>query len=366
MEFIRDNILKILGGVLIVIIIIIVISSCSGKTTERAIGYVAMENELQQTAIKYAKRNTSILPKTKENVSKVQMSTLYTEKKMQKITAAEDSNVKCQGYVNIYMNNTSGYKFVPFLKCGKYYQTKTIAEYILNNEEIVTVDDGLYKDGEDYLYRGEYPNNYIKIGERLYRIMNITSDNYLRVVSNEYITESVVWDDRYNSESQREYGINNYTKSRLKKSVEDLFDLENDYITDEEKNVMVKHDICIGKRSKTDGVIEKNHECDETLNDVYVSLPVVEDYFRASIDSGCTDITKNECNNYNYFQSMKFRTHTLTASKDDTYSVFSLTKSGYNYRKASYSSYLNIVFYVNNNVIYKEGNGSLENPYIVR
>ena len=366
MDFIRNNILKIVGVFVILLVLIFVVKSCYGRgTTEKATGYTAMENQLQNAAIKYAKRNMSVLPKTTENVSKIQMSTIYGEKRMQKITAIEDKNTLCQGYVNIYKNNTSGYKFVPFIKCGKYYHTKSLVEQILNTQEIVTKDDGLYKDGDDYLYRGEYPNNYMMIGDKLYRIMNITSDNYLRVVSNDYIIDSSVWDDRFNTEVQKEYGINNFMKSRLKKSLEDLFEKENEFISDTEKNVIAKHDYCIGKRSMEDVIVEKNHECDE-VTEMYIAVPNVEDYFRASISSECNDINKNECNNYNYFQTMKFKTHTLNSVKNNTYAVYNVSRNGLDIKKANNYSFINIVFYVNNNVIYKSGDGSLENPYVIR
>ena len=62
------------------------------------------------------------------------------------------------------------------------YKTITVSELKSN---IVTSADGLYEDYTmegRYIYRGINPNNYIKLGDDIYRIIAIKKDNALKVV----------------------------------------------------------------------------------------------------------------------------------------------------------------------------------------
>ena len=54
-------------------------------------------------------------------------------------------------------------------------------------KNVVTTGDGLYADTTEegrYIYRGANPNNYIKLGSDMYRIISVESDNTLKVIKN--------------------------------------------------------------------------------------------------------------------------------------------------------------------------------------
>ena len=54
-------------------------------------------------------------------------------------------------------------------------------------ENVVTTGDGLYADTTEagrYIYRGGNPNNYIELGDDMYRIISVESDNTLKVIKN--------------------------------------------------------------------------------------------------------------------------------------------------------------------------------------
>ena len=54
-------------------------------------------------------------------------------------------------------------------------------------KNVVTTGDGLYADTTEdgrYIYRGANPNNYIKLGSDMYRIIAVESDNTLKVIKN--------------------------------------------------------------------------------------------------------------------------------------------------------------------------------------
>ena len=54
-------------------------------------------------------------------------------------------------------------------------------------KNIVSYGDGLYKDSKSnrYVFKGTNPNNYIKLGSNLYRIISMEEDNTLKVMKNE-------------------------------------------------------------------------------------------------------------------------------------------------------------------------------------
>ena len=66
---------------------------------------------------------------------------------------------------------------------------------ILDNTDIVTSGDGLYKDEyEDrYFYKGANPNNYINFNNSLWRIISVENDGTIKIMKNENIGE-MAWD----------------------------------------------------------------------------------------------------------------------------------------------------------------------------
>lgn len=367
MKFIRENILKILlvVGVLIIIIVILIACSSSGGTG-KATSYSKMEDNLKNAATRYLKSHSELLPTEEGRIEQVQMDSIYTKKQMDKMTAIDDSSVKCDGYVNVSYrlneNDEKVYRVVPHVKCADKYETEDLYIHILKNEELVTELDGLYKIGNEYIFRGENPNNYLQIGEHLYRIMSIDENGYIKIVTNKKPYVNGVWDDRYNVNTGKEDGINNYNVSRIRESLKEYYDDKDSY-SSLEKDVFIKHSICIGKRSENNKEINKTEECSMTLDEDYLSLPILYDYFITSVDKNCKDIYSESCKNYNYMAPLTIMP-TLTASKDRTNMVFEigdtamLTKASRN-RKAAIVTYIT-------NVTYTSGKGTLESPYMIK
>ena len=170
------------------------------------IEYIELENKLQNATYKYVKRNQKLLPKTTEKVVKIKLDTLIANKYIKEIHALENSSVVCNGYVEITkkFEDKKDYRYTPYLKCGNYYETKVIAEYIKTNEPIVKDGDGLYllstnDESSSYYFRGEDPNNYIILDENPYRILEIDDNNNLKLIAMKRTRRSYKWDDRYNA-----------------------------------------------------------------------------------------------------------------------------------------------------------------------
>lgn len=371
MEFIRENILKIIIFIAALIIAIVVFSLIfGGKKITKITTYNEMENQMVASAKKYVNDNKKLNPTKDNEISKINLDTLVNAKYIDNMTAIEDNNVTCTGYVEIMYNQKSNI-YVPYLKCGKYYETQTLAGYITNNQEIVTTGDGLYKQGDTYVFKGEKPNNYVAIGQRLYRIIDI-NDNEVRLISNKKLTYYLIWDNRYNTDKTRNVGINDYSKSRIKDYLESMYknntfsDNNTLIFSEQEYEKMVAHDICIAKRSSKDGAIDRNADCQQVEPNQYLGLLSVSDYANASLDTNCKTIFDKSCMNYNYFSNIGSSFRTTTAITDNTYQIFSINEGKAEIVNASNSFNLNLIIYIDALSLYNGGDGSFENPYTIR
>ncbi|MBR4830176.1 MAG: hypothetical protein IKZ96_00200 [Bacilli bacterium] len=367
MNFIRENILKILLVVGVLIVLIIVLIACSGSgTTGKASSYPKMEENLKNAATRYLKSHSDLLPTEEGKIVQVQMDSIYTKKQMDKVTAVDDSSVKCDGYVNVSYrldnNDEKNYRVVPHIKCADKYETEELYMHILKNEDIVTEYDGLYQVGNEYIFKGEEPNNYLQIGNNLYRIMSIDENNYIKIITAKKPYVNTLWDDRYNQNTGKEDGINDYYRSRMREALKKYYIDEDSYST-LEKDVFVKHSICVGKRSESNKEISKTEECSMTMDEDYLSLPILYDFFIASADKNCKTIYDDTCRNYNYLASLTIMP-TLTASKENTNLVFEIGDTAM-LSKASRNRKAAVVTYITN-VIYSSGKGTLESPYIIK
>ena len=384
MNWIRDNILKIVLFVFIAIVITIIIVACSmggGSTNDKSLGYIELENKLQNAAINYVKEHKSILPKTTDKIVKVKINTLVESGKMNKLYAVDDKSVVCKGYVEIekISEEEKEYRYTPYISCGKYYVTKTIADYIVdketqNGEFNRTSEDGLYSIGDEYVFKGEYPNNFIKLGDHLYRIIKVDGNRQLQLISSYKTSEYYVWDDRYNISKDYNIGINDFSKSRLFESLTFIYENTNEdegeiFFTNLEKTYIDNHEFCIGKRDINDINIFSGAECKETIL-MKVGLISINEYARASIDPNCRGIYDKSCANYNYFNKLDTKREStivsLTAASNDTFSFFKVNYGEVEAKKTENASALFPVIYINDKVIYKSGTGTYLDPYIVR
>ena len=374
MSFIRENLLKIVGFIILLIILIFVFSLIFGKKNIIVDNntYSGMESNLLSSGKKYANDNPKLIPKKEDESNKITLDTLEKFNYIKELSAIEDENVKCTGYVELLYKNEKNI-YVPYLKCGKYYETKTLANYILSNEPIVSSETGIYKIGDLYVYRGESVNNYVYVGNRLYRIIELKENGEIKLVSQEKIPLSIVWDNRYNVDVKKTVGINLYSKSRVKDVFSYLlshnYDENNEYkniFSEQEMEKMSAHDICVGKRSSSNTSLDSSEECQTTISDQYVSLINISDYARASIDSNCKSLYDNSCVNYNYFANIDSSFMTITAVADNSYKIYNIYFGAVSATNASASFKPNMVIYLDNLSLYNSGDGSYEKPYTIR
>lgn len=364
MGFIRENILKIVTIIVILIVaILVMIFAFGGKNVAKTKSYSQMEENLKTAAKNYLNDNRKLLPKDENEQSKINLDTLVNAKYIKELSSIDDENIKCNGYVSAIKKNEK-YKLIPYIKCGKYYETRSISDYI-KDQGIVTSGDGLYQSENKYIFKGETPKNYISIGGRLYRIIEIDEDNELRLITVKRLNYSTSWDNRYNVDQSKYDGINDYSVSRLKDTMELVYN-DAEYFSEEEKSLIVPHSACIGKRYLSDNSIDGKTECANQIENQYVTIMTASEYMRASLDSHCNSSNTYTCSNYNYFNDISTTYKTITGVADNTYQVYNVSNGILNVSKASATFTFYPIIYIDKLSLYASGDGSKDNPYMVR
>ena len=276
----------------------------------------------------------------------------------------KDENTSCEGEVTV-TNINGNYRYTSILDCGENsYQTKKLLDYINDYVTPVTSGNGLYELNNELVYRGDDVDNYIKLGDITYRIVKYTDGKPVIIYTGkEY---SSVWDDRYNIEREDTSGINDYKVSRIKEYLNNLYD-GSTFLSKENKLLVTQHDLAIGKRSNADNDKTGSLEKSEIIEGEYVGLLPLNDYLNASLDANCTQTDSRSCFNYNYLSKYKYNWWTMTANSKSTYKTYRINGSGSaNATMTNGNGYVRPVLYLASDTIYVLGNGSKNNPFIVR
>lgn len=348
----------VMGGIILLIAIIFLISSLGGKK----LSYERIEDKLKSGAISYFKDNKDSLPKENGQSVTIEAGTLVGGKYIKELSEMVKEGVSCSAKV-VVTKNGDNYLYSPMLNCGEAHQTKKLTDVIMSQNEVVTTGNGLYAEGDNYRFRGEYINNYVQLDESLWRILDIDKDGYIRLIyAGKSTDETYVWDDRYNIDRDEYVGINDYAVSRIKETLT-IIDINNKYIKADTKEKLAYKDWCIGKRSSTNLEINNDEECETLVENQLFGLPYIVDYISASIDPNCKTIKDQSCRNYNYILKMQMSSWTLTGQTDKSQKVYTVSSGGYSVTDASNEKAIRPTVYLSNNNLYLSGDGTQGNPY---
>ncbi len=353
----------VVGAIIVLLVVIFIIHLVKGGTKS----YQQVETELKKAAMQYYKVQNSLLP-TEEGASDQVDDTVLVASDYMKPLDKLRKDENCTGKVVVEKIN-GAYVYTPYLTCGNKYVTKEVYKAVLENGT-VTSSNGLYEMNNEYVFRGEYVNNYIQLGESLFRIVKVTANHELLLISNEVNDVSYAWDDRFNNDRNYQSGINDYRVSRLYDYLRTFYKSGGEgkiTITEAVKEKLTSFSLCVGKR----GAEETNNsgavECQDTLENQMIGVLTASDFINASIDSNCLSLASHSCQNYNYLAAVDSSWWLLTAEQENSYKAFYVNESGYSEAAVSANSKrIRPVVMLSKRAMIKSGNGTIKTPYILK
>ena len=342
-------------GAIVVIVVLFVLVLVLGTLNNKKISYEKLEMKISAAANSYYKKYSEKLPQMEDGEVELSIDTLVEKGYIKKLSEYNDDKCDAKVYTikkgEEYISNV-------YLTCEN-YSTKTLGSYIKENEKIVTEKEGLYQYGEEFVYRGENVNNYIEFSGKIWRILRINADGTLRIMLDSTKTK-VKWDNRYNTSTNEYNGINDFEKSRIKDSLNDLLK-DAEFITTENQKWLVSKNVCVDKKDSVNLNKIYSIECDKYSEEKYkLSLLQIEEYFIASVDNNCNSVKNNACTNYNYLANNRY--WTITPSLKDSSRVY-VVGTSVTSAEAEREYKILPVANLSKHVLYSTGDGTKENPY---
>lgn len=370
----RKTIIKLFIGLAIFIIAILVILLLASLLVKPSYTYSSLESILKNASKNYINNNKSNLPTSESENVEIDSAILIAGKYMKPFSEYDEKYSNCTGTV-IVSKVGNDYTYTPYLDCGDSYTTTELYKEVTKESNIVTSGAGLYNESTGYVYRGEIVNNYVKLDGGLWRIIKVNADNTMTIIKEDTIKNTlVVWDNRYNTERNSTTGINDYSASRLKESIDtwykynDVTNTDNPAILSKaDKDKLVKFNLCVGKRDANNNTKDNSVECATTIADTKMGLLTVADYLNASLDTNCNSTLSPACQNYNYLLLKDVSWWLVTASSANTRQVYRIDGTGVVVSTvASSMSRIRPVVTLNSSVLYSGGKGTAAHPYIIK
>ena len=124
--------------------------------------------------------------------------------------------------------------------------------------------------------------------------------------------------------------------------------------------------LCVGKRNQTDSDISGSIECQTILENQYVGLLPAYYYMSASLDDSCNSIVSKNCGNYNYLSYFDDYWWLLTANSENTNEAYNISRKFAESTLCSSRSNIRPIIMLGSRAIYDSGDGTENNPYIVK
>lgn len=367
----RKRMYKMMGLIVFGMVILLIVLYVLSLFQKKEYTYSQIEKILEEAAISYFKDNPKSLPSEDGNIVEIDASNLIVAEKMKDLSQYTKEGVTCSATVQVEKSGND-YLYTPYLNCGDNYATEELYKKLTNEENIVTSGYGLYANNGGYSYRGEKVNNYLQLEESLWRIVKITSNNNIVLISENGVRYDTNWDNRYNDLNKYNSGFNNYKASRMKEYLDKIYDnpskdKEEILLSKKDKTKLVSFNLCIGKKSAKDTLKDNSQECSEILQNQKYGLLTLSDYLYASVDTSCNNALSKTCQNYNYLAKKGRAWWLVTGDSDNNSKVFAVTSSGAVSKQIASSIYgVRPVIYLNSKVLYKSGNGTKEKPYEIK
>lgn len=351
----------IFGVILVLFIAYIFISSAIFGSV---LPYDRVEEILVSSAKKYYDKNKTELPKNNGESTEVDNIVLTEGKFMKDISKMTKKEEACTGSVTVTKNGKY-YIYTPKLSCGESYKTQLAVDELTSKVKSASESGLQYNSDKDiYIYRGEYVDNYVSFGGKTWRIMSITNEGNLRLILDE-TDPKYVWDDRYNSDKNSNVGINNFSLSRLKESLDSLYKDEK-IIKKSNSDLIIPQTKCNDAYTAVDENGNEYQECRSyDYKDQMFTTLYAEEFVAASLDTSCSGLDDRRCSNYNYLGNYEDKYWTITKDPNSTYKVYKVDKV-LDVVATSSKAGLKPVVEVSGKVLFESGEGTAEKPYKVK
>lgn len=349
----------------IIVLLFVVLSIASGGNRY---SYEKIEKIMTNAAKSYFADYPENLPKTESQIVEVETPTLVQAGKMKDLNEYTKKGVVCTGKVSVAKNGND-YTYTPDLNCGESYRSKTLANAIIDDSPVTTSGYGLYKLDDYYVFRGENVNNYVQLGDTIWRAVKLDTNRNVYLVTEKYSGYSSSWDDRYNTQTGYKTGINNYSTSRLKDFLDEIYNetkKDERTFTDSDRAKLSRFDVCTGKKDANSKINNNSIECQTTEKSQILGVLTLSDFINASVDPNCTSGASISCQNYNYLVT-DYKWWTSTPVANITSHAYSITGDG-TIKKSICSSYNYVrpVIKLSSRTMITGGNGTEKEPYIIK
>ena len=356
----------VIGAIVLILVIYLLSLVFNGS---RSYTYENVEDIMTKAAISYFEDYPDYLPTTEGGVVEVDVENLVATGKMKDLSSYLKDGSSCSASVQVELA-AGDYLYRPYLDCGSSYATVEFYKKIVQDSTPVSSGYGLYANNNSYIFRGEIVNNYVQFENSMWRIVKITPNHNVVLIS-DGIRVAQPWDDRYNETASYESGHNNYGSSRIKEYLDKVYKTPSEedgevILSDKEKTKLVSFNQCIGKRDALNETNNNSIECGSVLQNQRLGLLTLSDYIYASVDPECRSASTKSCKNYNYL-AISTEWWLATADSSSNSNVYMVNRGGIIYSQiaANYAT-VRPVIYLSDSTYYKSGSGTKEDPYVIK
>ena len=138
-----------------------------------------------------------------------------------------------------------------------------------------------------------------------------------------------------------------------------------DEFSDTDKGYIVPTNLCIGKRSEEETDNSGNVECKEVVENWPLGLIQANEYLVASLDNNCKKLMDRNCQNYNFFSEFEGSYWSITTNTLRSDKVYKFNPEPFSTSAISEAG-IRAVIELDKYSVYVSGEGTEENPYIIK
>ena len=204
-----------------------------------------------------------------------------------------------------------------------------LANYIIGQTEYATGDEpGLFSSSGNYIYKGNVDNNYVKYNNMLWRIVRINSDKSIDIILDDYIS-ILPWNS----------GVKSFSESEIFKY------LNNEFLNNFDKDLLTTVSFCTNEITELTKIT-----CESQDSDHFVKLLDVTNFLNSVKNSKSYLVKDDEIMWLSDYGNEKvWHTNGVNVSESEANTFYEVKP----------------VIRLKEINIYKAGDGTLNNPYIV-